>query len=98
MIVVTGLSLSSLILLRIGWPHPGFFVSTTVMPSVRTKTAVLPPPPVPVSMNRLSRSFWDSTTFGAAAPAGGCWNAATPSDRPPTVTSDARKMIRFMGE
>ena len=32
MIVVTGLGVSSLILSRIGWPQPGFFVSTTVTP------------------------------------------------------------------
>ena len=94
MIVVIGLSLSFLIWSRIGWPQPGFFVSTTVMPSVRTKTAVLPPPPL--SIHRLSRSFSTSTTLGAAAPAGGCWNAATPSDREPTVTRAARKVIRFM--
>src|SRR3954465_3970121 len=92
MIVVMGLSLIFLIWSRIGWPQPGFFVSPTVMPSVRTKTAVLPPPPL--SIQRLSRSFSTSTTRGAAA--GGCWNAATPSDREPTVTRAARKVIRFM--
>ena len=32
MIVVTGLGVSSLILSRIGWPQPGFFVSTTTTP------------------------------------------------------------------
>ena len=62
MIVVTGFGVSSLILSRIGWPQPGFFVSTTTTPSAPTKTAVLPPPPF--SMNRLSLSFSTSTTFG----------------------------------
>ena len=46
MMVVTGFGLSSLIFARIGAPHPGFFVSTTVMPFDWTKTVVLPPPPV----------------------------------------------------
>ena len=32
MIVVTGFGVSSLILSRIGWPQPGFFVSTTTTP------------------------------------------------------------------
>ena len=45
MIVVIGFGLSSLIFARIGAPHPGFFVSTTVMPSDWTKTVVFPPPP-----------------------------------------------------
>ena len=59
---------SSLILSRIGWPQPGFFVSTTMTPFVWTNTAVLPPPPF--STNRLSLSFSTSTTFGAAAACG----------------------------
>src|SRR4249920_1560977 len=83
MIVVIGLSLIFLIWSRIGWPQPGFFVSTTVLP------------PPPLSIHRLSRSFSTSTTRGAAA-AGGCWNAPTPSDREPTVTRAARKVIRLM--
>ena len=44
MIIVTGLLVSSLILLRSGCPHPGFLVSTTVTPFACTNTAVFPPP------------------------------------------------------
>src|SRR6476646_3047417 len=94
MIVVIGLSLIFLIWSRIGWPQPGFFVSTTVIPSVRTNTAVLPPPPF--SIHRLSRSFSTATTLGAAAPAVFLWNPAPPREREPTATRPARKVIRFM--
>src|SRR5678815_1702123 len=96
MMVVMGFGVRSLMRSRIGWPHPGFFVSTTTTPDAPMKTAVLPPPPV--SMNRLSRSFSTSTTLGAAcaAPAAGCCEAATASDRAPTVSNVARTMILFM--
>src|SRR5437667_2075235 len=86
MIIVTGLLVSPLILSRIGWPHPGFFVSTTTTPLAPTNTAVLPPPPL--STNRLSLSFSTSTTFGA----GGCWYAATASVSEPTASSTTRTM------
>src|SRR2546422_11333179 len=90
MIIVTGLLVSPLILSRIGWPHPGFFVSTTTTPLAPTNTAVLPPPPL--STNRLSLSFSTSTTFGA----GGCWGAATGSAReatPRSTTKNTRLLI-----
>ncbi len=64
MILVIGLLLSSLILVRIGCPQPGFLVSTTVMPSACTNTAVFPPPPF--STKKLSFSLSTSTTMGAA--------------------------------
>jgi hypothetical protein len=90
MMVVMGFGVSVLMVSRIGWPHPGFFVSTTTTPDVPTKTAVLPPPPV--SMNRLSRSFSTSTTLGAAC----CCAAVTASDRTPTVSNVARTMSLFI--
>ena len=68
MMRTTGLLDSSLILSRMGWPQPGFFVSTTVMPFAPTNTAVLPPPPF--RTNRLSLSFSTAITLGAAA---GAW-------------------------
>ena len=55
MIVVTGLSVSVFSLVRIGWPQPLTFVSTSTTPVAVTKAAVLPPPPR--STKRLSASF-----------------------------------------
>src|SRR5256885_13199329 len=98
MMVVMGSFVRSLILSRIGWPHPGFFVSTTTTPFVPTKTAVLPPPPF--SMYRLALSFSTSTTRGAGGcppRAGGCWYAATASDRAPTASSTTRTKNLLIG-
>ena len=58
---------------RMGWPHPGFFVSTTTTPVDVTNTAVLPPPPAPLSTKRLSFSFSTSMTFGAGASGARGW-------------------------
>src|SRR5580704_5599734 len=96
MIVVTGLGVSSLILSRIGWPHPGFFVSTTTTPVDPTKMAVLPPPPF--NMKRLSLSFSTSTTFGASAcgaPPARCW-ALVASDSAPTISNTPRTIALFI--
>src|SRR5215471_3394071 len=90
MIVVTGLLLvSSLILSRIGWPHPGFLVSTTTTPLDVTNTAVFPPPPF--NINRLSRSFSTSMTFGAF-----CCAAFTATDSAPTINRHPNTSCRFM--
>src|ERR1700730_12698218 len=96
MIVVTGLGVSFLILSKIGWPHPGFFVSTTTTPVDPTKMAVLPPPPF--NMNRLSLSFSTSTTRGASAwgaPPARCW-ALVASDSAPTISNTPRTIALFI--
>ena len=90
MIRTTGFVLSSLILSRIGVPQPGFFVSTTVMPSAMTNTAVFPPPPL--RRKKLSLSFSTSTTLGA----GGCWYAFTAIDNVAIATSVESTMARLM--
>jgi hypothetical protein len=46
MIVVIGLSVTSLIFAISGWPHPGFLVSTTTTPLAVMNTPLFPPPPV----------------------------------------------------
>src|SRR5688572_4443809 len=95
MMRTTGLLVSSLILARIGWPQPGFFVSTMVTPSAPTNTVVLPPPPR--SMKRLSLSLSTSTTIAAGA-AGCCaaWTASVSAPiaiRAPSTTS---RFIRYL--
>ena len=87
--VVTGLGVRFRMASSTGRPQSGSFVSTTTTPVVPTKTAVLPPPPF--SMNRLSRSFSTSTTFGAAA----C-DAVTTSDSAPAISNVARTMTLFI--
>src|SRR5262245_40495056 len=99
MIIVTGLSVTLLILSSNGWPQPGFFVSTTTTPVVVTKTALLPPPPV--IMNRLSFSSVTSTTRGAGcvgAPPrrGACCSAATVMDNRPVAISVPNTTCLFM--
>src|SRR5438876_9674435 len=108
MIVVTGLSVTVLILSRIAWPVPGFFVSTMTRPLAVVKPAVFPP--APVIIHRLSLTFLMSSIGGPAgprprpsprpwpgAPAGGFWNPATAIDNAPTATSVLNRTGRFMG-
>src|SRR5258705_11856471 len=90
MSVVTGLSVSVLILSRIGWPQPGFFESMTPTPVPVTKTEVLPPPPF--STYRLS---FNLVTISASADGvGAC--CAIAIDSVPTTSSEPRMMRRFM--
>src|SRR5438128_6707140 len=92
MTVVTGLGVSSPILLSIGCPHPASFVSTTTTPLAVTKTAVFPPPPF--STNRLSLILSTVTTLGVDCPP--CWYAPTVSENAPIVTSAPRTMALLM--
>src|SRR6185503_6790021 len=90
MSVVTGLSVSVLILSRTGWPQPGFFESTTTTPVEVMNTDVFPPPPL--------RTYWLSFSFVTISPsadgAGAC--CATAIDSVPTTSNEPRMMRRFM--
>ena len=87
MMVVTGLSVTVLILSSRTWPHPASLVSTTTTPLFVTKTPVFPPLNAlrsvgsdPVIMYRLSFTFWICVAASAACEGvAGCggWNAAT---------------------
>src|SRR5438105_15477685 len=100
MIVVIGLGVSSLILSRIGWPHPGFFVSTTTTPLAVTNTAVLPPPAAggdDLSTYRLSLSLSTVTTFGPCC-CGGCALTAASAPSASSVPSTKLRLMKSLQE
>src|SRR5579862_2259696 len=100
MIVVTGLSVTLLILSSIACPHPASFVSTSVTPPSVTNTDTLPPLNVSLlpgvelsSTQRLSRSFCISMTRGACA---GACDAAAAIENAPAASTIPSTIVRFI--